>query len=239
MDLQIIRHARGARIVDGDDVISEIRAQPGPTHSLFDVLAACMAALSSGPRVAVLGFAGGGIVAPLRGMSFAAPLHCVDLSLAGEKIFRKLSSAWAGEVRVDQNDAAVWLRRQRTPFDCILEDLSLAATAQAEGTKPDISLHEVPELMARKLSASGVAIVNMLPVPGETWDDLMQPYKKHFHHVQVVHFTGYVNRVVLAAKRLPQARQTSQRVRAALHRIESCMAYELSVRTLAPPAGQR
>jgi hypothetical protein len=206
---------------------------------LFDVLAAGIAALSTGPRVAVLGFAGGGIVAPLRGMQCGAPLHCVDLSLAGESIFRKLSARWAGDVRVDQADAAVWLRRQRGAFDCILEDLSLPATRDAEGTKPDISLAEIPVLMAARLAKKGVVIVNMLPVPGATWDALMQPYLQNFRHVQVVHLEGYVNRVVIAGKHLPKARDVSRRVRAALHRIESSMAYELSVRTLAPTAGAR
>ena len=202
-------------------------------------MAAAIAALSAGPRVAILGFAGGGIVAPLRAMHFAAPLQCVDLSLQGEKVFRKLSSAWAGDIRVDKNDAAIWLRRKRTAFDCILEDLSLPATADREGTKPEISLVVIPALMASHLSAAGVGIVNMLPMPGATWDALMQPYLREFRHVLVVHFEGYVNRVVLAGHQLPQARQVSRLVRAALHTIESSMAYELSVRTLAPAVGAR
>lgn len=231
--LKIIKHARGARIVDGDDVISEIRAQPGPTHTLFDVLAACIAGLAEGPRIAVLGFAGGGIVAPLRAMQCNAELQCVDLSLAGEKIFRKLSAKWAGKVRVDRQDASRWLRRKRTPFDCILEDLSLPATAEREGVKPDISLHVIPPMMAESLTPDGVVIINMLPMPGMTWNDLMIPFTHSFRRVCVIHFEGYVNRVVVAGKRLATASEVSRRIRAELHSIESAMAFEFCLRTLA------
>ena len=61
--MKIVRTRRGARIVDDDVVLSEILAKPGPTHSLFDLLAAAVATLAPGPRFAMLGFAGGGIVA--------------------------------------------------------------------------------------------------------------------------------------------------------------------------------
>ena len=71
--MRIVRLRRRARILDGPDVLSEILDHPGPTDTMFDVLAACVAAFAPGPRVAILGFAGGGIVAPLRAMGFAAP----------------------------------------------------------------------------------------------------------------------------------------------------------------------
>jgi hypothetical protein len=57
--VRIERTRRGARMIEGDVVLSEILARPGPTHSLFDLLAAAVTALSPGPRLAVLGFAGG------------------------------------------------------------------------------------------------------------------------------------------------------------------------------------
>ena len=166
-------------------------------------------------------------------MQCPVALQCVDLSLDGEKVFRQLSAKWAGEVRVDKNDAAHWLRRKRSSFDCILEDLSLPATAEREGVKPDISLHEMPKLMAKHLAPHGVVIVNMLPMPGMIWRELMQPFANTFRQVRVIHFEGYVNRVVLAGNRLTTAADISRRIRAALHRIESAMAYEMHIRTLA------
>jgi len=179
----------------------------------------------------VLGFAGGGIVAPLRAMQCDAALHCVDLSLEGEKIFRQLSADWAGEVHVDQKDAAHWLRRKRTAFDCILEDLSLPATAEREGVKPDISLQVMPQLMADRLAPRAVVIINMLPMPGMTWNDLTVPFARCFRQICIIHFEGYVNHVIVAGNQLPTASTISRRIRAELHRIESAMAFELSIRT--------
>ena len=164
-------------------------------------------------------------------MQCSVALHCVDLSLEGEKIFRQLCTDWAGEVHVDQEDAARWLRRKRTSFDCILEDLSLPATAEREGVKPDISLQAIPQLMADRLAPGAVAIVNMLPMPGMTWNDLMAPFARCFRQVCVIQFEGYVNHVVVAGDQLAAAGTISRRIRAELHRIESAMAFELSIRT--------
>ena len=77
--MKIERTRRGARIIDDDVVLSEILARPGPTHSLFDVLAAAVAAFAPGPRFAMLGFAGGGMIAPLRAMGCDIPVRAVDL----------------------------------------------------------------------------------------------------------------------------------------------------------------
>ncbi|MEC9081308.1 MAG: hypothetical protein VYE44_05980, partial [Verrucomicrobiota bacterium] len=59
---------RGARLVQNGSVLSEVLAQPGPTNSVFDALAALVRLFSPGARVGLLGFAGGGIIAPLRAM---------------------------------------------------------------------------------------------------------------------------------------------------------------------------
>src|SRR5262245_16741215 len=123
--LRIVRTPWGARVVQAGTVLSEVLAAPGPTHSLFDVLAAAVTALTPGPRVALLGFAAGGIVAPLRAMGFPHRLEAVDLSLEGEKLFRELSGAWAGRVSLAHADAAVWLGARRGRYDLIVEDLFL------------------------------------------------------------------------------------------------------------------
>jgi spermidine synthase len=206
---------------------------------LFDVLAAGIASLTPGPRVAVLGFAGGGVVAPLRAMGCASTLRCVDLSLQGEAVFRELSVGWGGDVRVQQDDAVRWLRRQRRGFDCILEDISLPSTPESEGTKPPSSLNELPQLLPTRLTPRGIAIVNLLPLPGKPWRALLEPYRRHFRHVLVVTFDGYVNRVLVVANRRRTARDVSHRLRQVLHRIESAMVYEMHVRTLARQGAAR
>ena len=70
---------RGARLVQNGSVLSEVLAKPGATDSVFDVLAAAIQIFSPGDRVGILGFAGGGLIAPLRAMSGDHNLSGVDL----------------------------------------------------------------------------------------------------------------------------------------------------------------
>ena len=46
--MRVERTRRGARIIEDDVVLSEVLAQPGATHSLFDVLAAAVGTLAPG-----------------------------------------------------------------------------------------------------------------------------------------------------------------------------------------------
>ena len=217
-------------------MLSEILDHPGPTDTLFDVLAACIAALSPGPRVAILGFAGGGIVAPLRGMGFTAPLTAVDHNLEGHRLFRELSSTWAGKVDVVEADAAQWLHSRRERVDLILEDLSVPA--RPEAVKPVVSLDTLPDLMRRRLRPGGVAVSNVLPVPGTAWTPLLEHLAEPFPDAQVLLPQEYVNRILLAG-RLPHPRDTGRRIREALARIGSIQTRLLAVRRLRRPTPQR
>jgi len=227
--LKILRLRRRARIVEGDDVLSEILDHPGPTDTLFDVLAACIAAMTPGPRVAILGFAGGGIVAPLRGMGFTAPLTAVDLSLEGHRLFRELSGDWAGQVDVIKADAAQWLQRSKKSYDLILEDLSVPSSQ--ESVKPVISLDTLPDLMRRRLRPGGIAVTNVLPVPGTAWMPLLEHLAAPFPQAQVLLPRQYVNRILLAG-RLPGPRETGRRIREALAHIGSTQTRLLDLRQL-------
>ncbi len=231
--MRIVRLRRRARIVDGRDILSEVLDHPGPTDTMFDVLAACIAALASGPRVVVLGFAGGGVVAPLRAMGFGTPLTAVDLSLRGERLFRELSGSWVGRVDVIRSDAASWLIRRRTRYDLILEDLSVPSTDEA--VKPVISLDTLPELMQQRLRPRGIAVTNVLPVPGSPWRPVLEHLAAPFQRAHVVHLDDYVNRILLAGA-LPAAAAVSRALREALARIGSLQAGRLSVRELEPQA---
>jgi len=224
-----IRTRRGIRLVEGDAVISEILSAPGPTHSVFDLLAAAVVVLYGGPRLALLGFAGGGIVAPLRAMGFAGTLDVVDLDDRGERIFRRVSGAWRGPVCFELGEASEWLRRRRGRFDAIVEDLSVVGPGGV--TKPEVSIRTLPRLTKARLTPRGVAIVNLLPVRGMTWPSLMEAVGRPYRQRRIVTFSEFENRVLIAGRALPTARELSGALRETLGGIGSSMADGIGVRT--------
>jgi len=228
--LRIVRTRRGLRLLEGDAILSELLAQPGPTHCLFDVLAACVAALAPGPRVALLGFAGGGIVAPLRAMGFAHAIEAVDLDPTGEVLFRELSRDWAGDVRVARMDAALWIARDGSAFDVIVEDLSVPSPL---GTvKPPLSFDGLPALVRSRLGPGGVAVTNILPLGGSPWDALIAPVARPHARTVLIDLDEYQNKIVIGGATLPGAPEISKRVRAALDAIGSVQARKMAVRSL-------
>jgi len=228
--VKVVRTRRGARIVDDDVIVSEIVAEPGPTHTLFDVLAACVAVLAPGPRFALLGFAGGGMIAPLRALGWTHPVAAVDLSREGEKLFRTLAGAWADDVRVDEADAVAWLRAQRTRWHVICEDLSVPSPA---GTvKPYVSFDPLPQLVQSRLAPRGVAITNVLPLPGTSWPSMLARIAHPHRQALVTTLEEYDNRFVIAGDDLPDAREASRRVRAALRALGSNQSHQVAFRTL-------
>lgn len=222
--------ARGARIYEAGDLLSHVRSTPGPTHSPFDLLAAAAAVLSPGPRLALLGFAGGGMLAPLRAMGFAGAVSAVDLSTAAHPLFERFARPWAGEVRFDRAEAGAWLRRTRRRFDCIVEDLSVPGARGA--TKPRASVEGIPALLRRRLDPSGVAVVNLLPLPGVAWERLLRAVAAPFGSGLVARFDEYENRLLLLAGRLPPARTAGERLRESLRSIGSRIAGRFSLRLL-------
>lgn len=232
--MRIVETRRGARLVEGGTVLSEIIADPGPTHSLFDVLAAAIATLSPGPRVALLGFAGGGLVAPLRALGFDAPLEAVDLSLEGAKVFDRLAGTWTGQVTIDQDDAARWLGRKRVRYDFILEDLF--AMGKQGMVKPDVSFAALPGSIRRHLQPAGVAVFNTLREPGKTWAQIHAPLLAPFARACAIHLDDYENRVLVAGRRLPDAREVSRRVGESLRALGSRQAGKTSVAAVRIPS---
>jgi len=227
--VRIVKTRRGVRLVEGDVILSEVLARPGATHTLFDVLAACVAALAPGPHVGLLGFAAGGMVAPLRAMGFEAPLEAVDLDPEGVRIFDDLSREWAGHVHVARMDAVEWLRVQ-APFDLIVEDLSVPSPA---GTiKPYVSSDPLPGLVRDRLRSGGVAVTNLLPLPGTPWPSLLARVAHPHGRAAVLELDEYENRFVLAGAGLPDTPDASRRIRAALAAIGSDQARKIRLRTL-------
>jgi hypothetical protein len=232
--MKIVRTRRGVRLVDGPDLVSHLRATPGPTHGFFDVLAACVVAFApeDGPRrrVLLLGFAVGGVVAPIRGAGWTQRIDAVDLSHDSVPLFEEIAAAWAGDVRIDKADAAVWLRRHRTRWDVIVEDLTVRGKTCA--IKPAVSVDTLPELMHDRLAAAGVAATNVLPVPGFTWDALLVRLAAPYDRALVVHCDDYENRILLAGPGVPAARQTAARLRQVLGALGSRQASRFSVQLL-------
>jgi hypothetical protein len=222
---------RGVRLVEGDAVISEILSAPGPTHSVFDAIAASVVVLEGGPRLALLGFAGGGVVAPLRAMGFKGSLDVVDLDDRGERIFRSVSGPWRGPVSFELGEASAWLRRKRRKFDSIVEDLSVPGPRGV--TKPEVSVRALPRLVKSRLEPRGVAVFNLLPVKGWTWAELVGSVGRPFRERRIVTFTEFENRLLVVGRALPTARQLSIALRQALGSIRSKIADEIAVRSSA------
>ena len=225
--MRVMTTRRGARLIEAGTVLSDVLREPGPTHSLFDVLAACVASLPPGPRVALLGFAAGGMVAPLRAMGFAHPLEAVDLSRRWERLFRRLSGPWAGRVSFSQTEASLWLRRTRTRYDVIVEDLF--ARGPSGMAKPEVALSAVPLLMQRRLGLRGVAVINTLPVPGRSWREILAPLAEPFPEAHVVVLQDFENRILILGRTLGTAREVSRKLRSALRSIGSRQASRMRV----------
>ncbi len=228
--MRIERTGRGVRLVQDDVVLSEILAKPGATHSPFDVLAACVK-VGGGARFLMLGFAGGGMVAPLRAMGYEHPIEAVDLSTKGEELFRELSDDWAGDVNLAHDEAARWLQRTDALWDVIVEDLS--ASSPVGVIKPYASFDELPELIRDRLRPGGIAVVNLLPLPGTPWPSMLARVAHPHARSMEITLEEYENRIVVAGDGLPTARVLSVQLRSALKSIGSNQARKLSVRTLA------
>ncbi len=211
-------------------MLSVVLDRPGATHRVFDLLAAAIVTLSPGPRCAVLGFAAGGVMGPLRALGWRAPVDAVDRSLEGAKLYRRLAKGWGGALRLDRDDALAWLARRRARFDALVEDLSVPSPRGV--VKPPESFGRLPDLVRRRLAPGGVAIVNLLPLPGRPWRELIEPVAAPHRRAAVVLLDDYQNRLVLAGDRLPNARRISRLLGTALREIGSKMAGRLSVRTL-------
>jgi hypothetical protein len=222
--------ARGARLSQHGVVLSEVLRRPGPTHSVADVLAASMDCLAPGPRCAVLGFAGGGLLAPLRALGNPAVVESVDLDPRGYRLFRQLCGSWAGQVRFARADALHWLGSRARRYDVVVDDLSVAAAGDV--IKPDISWVELPGLIRNRLAPGGVAVLNWLPPTHASWRAATRTVRAFYPQVAVVLLEDFENRILLAAGQLPAPRQLSAALRGALRRLGSRLEGRFAVRSV-------
>jgi spermidine synthase len=220
----------GLRLSQHGVVISELRTSPGPTHSVFDVLAASIAVLAPAGRVGVLGFAGGGMMAPLRALGVTAAIHSVDLDRSGYDLFREHCPHWKGGVNWQQADAVAWLQQQPDDFGFLLDDLSVPQDDDV--FKPAISWDVLPELMRARLRPGGFGVFNLLPAPDRTWKNDVNKIVERFGAARLVYLEDFENRILITGAALPTARELGSLLRQALERLHSRQAGRIQLRTL-------
>ncbi len=229
MAIKLVFLKRSVRMEQNGSILSEVLRQPGPTHSVFDFLAAAVKILSPGNHVGMLGFAGGGVVAPLRAMEGAHAVHAVDLSDEGYGLFRNLSKSWCGPVHFKKADALHWLTGHRNGFDALIEDLSVPLNNDVE--KPAICWQSLPPLIHKALKPNGISITNLLPSGDLTWKALITKITAGHERVLIVHLDDFENRIIIAARQLPEAGTLSHRLREQLTAIGSHQSNRFFVRT--------
>lgn len=227
---EIVQTRHSVRLLQNGAALSELLRKPGPTDSVFDVLAAAAQAAAPDRDLVLLGFAGGGMIAPLRAMGGGQAIDAVDLDARGHELFREIASEYAGEVRFHHEDAVKWLRRGRGSFGVIIEDLSVPT--EADVVKPEISRTVLPGLIKRRRAGDGVVITNVLSDPDLTWEEVLAPAVEGFSKAHVIELEEFNNRIVVAEARGHDARSLSIGVRRLLRQIGSSQAESMRVRTL-------
>ncbi len=231
MPFEIQPTLRGYRINQNGCVLSEILKEPGATNSVFDVLAAATAVMAPGPEVGLLGFAGGGMIAPLRKAGSDVRVRAVDLSRQGYDLFSRISLDWCGDVNFRECEAVEWLARGEPRFDVIVEDLSVPISGDVE--KPEICWQVLPSLIRSRLQAGGVVIANMLKSAGMTWPEFAPLFAVGHRRALVVHLREFENRILIAGDYPQSAAWVSRRLRACLKGIGSDQADQIRISTLA------
>ena len=225
----------GIRLSQHGVVISELRREPGPTHSVWDVLAALIALFQPKGRVAMLGFSGGGVMAPLRHLGHGGAIDAVDLDAKSHRLFRRHCGAWTGTVRWNHGDAGEWLRAQPRGFSMIVDDLSVSAGGDV--IKPALCWESLPKLIRSRLAPNGVAVFNLLPRSDNIWPPELKALAGNFAAHVNIEFEGFENRVLVAGDAIPDARIVGARLRGALRALGSRQAERIRVRSRLPTVG--
>jgi len=215
-----IQHTRGGiRLSQHGVVVSELRLQPGPTHSIFDILAALIPLLAPPGRLGLLGFAGGGMIPPLRHLGFHHPIDTVDLDAASHRLFHDNCSTWAGHVNWSQGDALAWLQAQPADFSMLIDDLS--EPAHGDVFKPAICWDELPRMIRQRLRPEGVALFNLLPNADGSWPAQLRQMTALFPSNRFVHLADFENRIWIAGASLPHSSTLGAALRRSLRTLRS------------------
>lgn len=227
--MHVIRTKNGLRLSQHGVVISELRTSPGPTHSVFDLLAALVVWFEPRGRAGMLGFAGGGMMAPLQALGWSSVIEAVDLDRASYDLFRQHCPEWVPRVRWQQAEAGQWLRRNRCRFALLLEDLSIPTNGDV--VKPGLCWEELPALIHRRLAPGGVALFNLLSPPSGRWSRDLPRIVKCFPAARIVSLDEFENRLLIAGEALPSSAAISRGLQGLLRGIGSRQADRFGVRT--------
>lgn len=228
--MKITKTRGGLRLSQHGVVISELRTSAGPTHSVFDVLACLLALHGQEGSLGMLGFAGGGVLAPLRCLGFSRKFEAVDLDEASYRLFVEHCYPWASQVNWHNADALTWLRGRRGRYEVLVEDLSIPQDRDV--IKPEISWTILPALIRRRVAPRGIAIFNLLPPPGHRWTAALAPFRKEFSRLCMIELEEFENRILIAGHRLPDARTLGRALRVALRQLGSNQSGKMRVRML-------
>ncbi len=220
----------GLRLIEHGVVISELRTSPGPTHSVFDVLAALASLRQPQGRIGVLGFAGGGMMAVLRALGVDTTIETVDLDRTGYDLFIQHCQEWSGPLKWHQGDAVTWLRRQRPTFGMLIEDLSVPT--EGDVIKPDVSWTVLPDLIRSRLKPCGTAVFNLMLPPSGRWNPDLRRICGMFGEACIVDFEEFENRILIGSDELPTARELGRTLRSELRRIGSRQTDRIRIRSL-------
>jgi hypothetical protein len=230
VSFEFVKTRRGFRLEQNGCVLSEVLRSPGPTNSVFDFLALSAEVLSIGPRWGLLGFAAGGLMAPLRAVKSQAEVFSVDLSREGFDLFEEVGSVWKGALAFDQEDAVCWLRAQEVPFDVIIEDLSMPTEDDVE--KPSISWEDLPVLMRDRIAENGVVVTNVLKSEGMNWEPMLNMVRGEYSTTLLIHLQEFENKILVQTDRTISPSLLSRRLRQSLRSIGSDQADQFRVQAL-------
>lgn len=231
--MKVSKTRNGLRLSQHGVVISEMRLRPGPTHSLFDVLASLVVILGPQGRVGLLGFAGGGMMAPLRALGWNLPLDAVDLDGDAFQLFKRHCHSWSGTLHWHHREASEWLRAQpQRSFDLIVEDLSMPEGGDV--FKPAVCWEMLPELIRQRLKPDGVAVFNLIKPRNGRWNPGMHRIAREFPCHLSIRLQEYENLIVIAADNLPPARELGLHLRRRLQELGSRQAARIQVASADP-----
>jgi spermidine synthase len=223
----------GLRLSQHGVVISELRTTPGPTHSVVDVLAALIAVLVPVGRIGVLGFAGGGMMAPLHALGVETAIDSVDLDRVGYNLFRKHCPGWEDRVNWQQEDAVGWLRQQPASFGLLVDDLSVPS--EGDVVKPSISWKVLPRLIGQRLRPGGFGVFNLLPRSKGKWKPDLEEIVSIFRTARIIKLDEFENRILVTGDELPSSREMGRRLRITLKALRSRQARRFQVQTILSP----
>ena len=227
MDITSTEH--GLRLSQHGVVISELRTSSGPTHSVADVLAGLISVLRPEGRVGVLGFAGGGMQAPLCALGVETTIETVDLDRSAYELFCEHCPEWMPRVNWHHGDAVAWLCEQPADFDLLVEDLSVPGDEDV--FKPSITWEVLPQLIHDRLARDGIAVFNLMAPPSGIWIRELEWMAGLWPMARIVSFDDFTNQILVTGKELPPARELGAMLRSALRRIHSRQAGRIRLRT--------